>query len=171
MHCGLRRVQLLVTPWTVACHGIFQARILEQLSCPTPGYLPKPGIEPVSLAPPVLACGFFTTAPPGKPVSAKKPWLLLLLSAVTSSGALCSCLTNPTSSVQPLLIIKSKHLPIPRLPFLNFKDLTPAHTVIYISQASVSQSPPFPTLVFLLPEALSCFILTLFHHSPFLVIP
>ena len=123
----LSRVRLLVTPWTVACHGIFQARILEQLSCPTSGYLPKPGIEPVSFASPVLAGGFFTTAPPGKPVSVKKPWLLLLLSAVTSGDALCSCLTNPTSLVQALLIIKSKHLPIPRLPFLNFKDLIPAH--------------------------------------------
>ena len=32
----------------------------------TPGGLPDPGIEPVSLASPALAGGFFTTAPPGK---------------------------------------------------------------------------------------------------------
>ena len=37
------------------------------LSFPTPGYLPNPGIEPMSLAFPALAGGFFTTAPPGKP--------------------------------------------------------------------------------------------------------
>ena len=31
-------------------------------------YLPNPGIEPTSLAPPALAGGFFTAAPPGKPM-------------------------------------------------------------------------------------------------------
>ena len=34
------------------------------LPFPTPGDLPDPGIEPVSLASPVLAGGFFTPAPP-----------------------------------------------------------------------------------------------------------
>ena len=34
------------------------------LPCPSPGDLPKPGIQPVSL---VSAGGFFTTEPPGKP--------------------------------------------------------------------------------------------------------
>ena len=33
---------------------------------PTPGNLPDPGIEPVSLASPALAGRFFTTALPGK---------------------------------------------------------------------------------------------------------
>ena len=32
---------------------------------PTPGELPSPGIEHVSLAPPAMAGGFLTTAPPG----------------------------------------------------------------------------------------------------------
>ena len=32
---------------------------------PTPGDLPNPGIEPKSLASPVLAGRFFTIAPPG----------------------------------------------------------------------------------------------------------
>ena len=36
------------------------------LPFPSPGNLPDPGIEPVS---PALAGGFFTTEPPGKPVS------------------------------------------------------------------------------------------------------
>ena len=39
-------------------HGIFQARILEQVD------ISYPGIKLASL---VLAGGFFTTAPPGKP--------------------------------------------------------------------------------------------------------
>ena len=42
-------------------HGIFQARILGGLPFPFPGNLPDPGIEPVSLMPPALAGGFFTT--------------------------------------------------------------------------------------------------------------
>ena len=35
---------------------------------PPPGDLPAPGIEPVSPASLALAGGFFTTAPPGKPI-------------------------------------------------------------------------------------------------------
>ena len=38
------------------------------LPFPTPGDLPDPEIEPVSLASPALADGFFTTAPVGKPI-------------------------------------------------------------------------------------------------------
>ena len=47
-------------------YGIFQARIVEWVAI-SPGDLPDPGIEPVSLASPALAGGFFTTTPPGKP--------------------------------------------------------------------------------------------------------
>ena len=36
-------------------HRIFQARILEQLPLPTPGDLPDPGVEAVSLASSALA--------------------------------------------------------------------------------------------------------------------
>ena len=48
-------------------HGILQARILEWAaisSCRDP---PDPGIEPMSPVSPVLAGGFFTTEPVGKP--------------------------------------------------------------------------------------------------------
>ena len=45
-------------------HGISEARILSGLPFPPPGDLPGPGIE---LGSPVLAGGFFTTEPPGKP--------------------------------------------------------------------------------------------------------
>ena len=38
------------------------------LRCLPPGDLPDPGIEPESLVSPALAVGFFTTAPPGKPL-------------------------------------------------------------------------------------------------------
>ena len=45
-------------------HEILQARRLEGLPFPSPGDLPHPGMVPVSS---VLAGGFFTTEPPGKP--------------------------------------------------------------------------------------------------------
>ena len=43
--------------------GILQTRIRSGLPFPSPGYLPKPGIE---LTSPALAGRFFTTQPPGK---------------------------------------------------------------------------------------------------------
>ena len=46
-------------------HGVFQARILEQVAISYSRGLPDPGIEPMS---PALAGGFFTAVPPGKPL-------------------------------------------------------------------------------------------------------
>ena len=43
-------------------HGILQASIWSGLPCPSPGDLPDPGIEPISLMPPMLAGVFFTTS-------------------------------------------------------------------------------------------------------------
>jgi len=40
-------------------HRIFQARILEWATMPSPGDLPYPGIKPASLVSPALAGGFF----------------------------------------------------------------------------------------------------------------
>ena len=42
-------------------HGIFQARILEWLPCPSPGNLPDLRLEPVSPMSPALASGFCIT--------------------------------------------------------------------------------------------------------------
>ena len=65
----LSRVWLFVTPWTVAYQaplskGFSRQEYWSGLPFPSPGYLPNPGLEPVSLA---LAGGFFTTEPPGSP--------------------------------------------------------------------------------------------------------
>ena len=51
----LSDVQLLVTPWTVACQaplsmGFHRQEYWSGLPCPPPGDLPNPGIEPVSPA-------------------------------------------------------------------------------------------------------------------------
>ena len=55
----------------ISVHGIFQARILEQLPFPTPGDLFDPGIEPASLESPALADGYIYILPlshPGSPI-------------------------------------------------------------------------------------------------------
>ena len=39
-----------------------QARVMEWVAVPSPGDLPDPGIEPMSLMSPAFASGFFTTS-------------------------------------------------------------------------------------------------------------
>ena len=60
---------LFVTPWVVARQaplsiGFPRQEYWSKLPFPSPGDLPKLGIEPASSA---LAGGFFTNEPPGKP--------------------------------------------------------------------------------------------------------
>ena len=49
-------------PGSSSVHGIFQARYWSGLPFPTPGDLPDPGTEPMSLISLALADGFFTTS-------------------------------------------------------------------------------------------------------------
>ena len=42
---------------------------LSGLPVPSPGDLPNPGMKLVPPGPPALANGFFTTEPPGKPLT------------------------------------------------------------------------------------------------------
>ena len=63
----------LGTLWTVAGQaplsvGFSRQEYWSGLPFPSPGDLPDPGIEPESLVSPALAGGFFTSAPPGKPI-------------------------------------------------------------------------------------------------------
>ena len=60
-------VQLFGTLWTAACQAPLSMGFSRQedwsgLSCPPPGDLPNPGIEPASLMSSALAGGFFTAA-------------------------------------------------------------------------------------------------------------
>ena len=60
----------LMTPWTVACQtplsmGFPRQEYWSGLPFPSPGDLPDPGMEPVSLS--CFAGGFISTEPPGKP--------------------------------------------------------------------------------------------------------
>ena len=57
-------IRLCTTLWTVACQaplsmGLSRQEHWSELPCRPPGDLPNPGIEPVSLASPALADGFF----------------------------------------------------------------------------------------------------------------
>ena len=60
---------LFATPWTVAHQdplsvGFPRQEFWSGLPFPSPGDLPRSGMEPVS---PALTGGFYTTEPPGKP--------------------------------------------------------------------------------------------------------
>ena len=64
--CLCCRVQLFVTPWTIAHQAPVSMGFPRQeyrggLQCPSLSNLPIPGIEPVSLIPPALTGWFSTT--------------------------------------------------------------------------------------------------------------
>ena len=66
------RDQLFVTPWTIAYQAPLSKGYSTQdyqsgLPFPPAGDLPDAGIEPVSTVSDVLAGGFLTAIPPGKP--------------------------------------------------------------------------------------------------------
>ena len=68
----LRCVRLFAMPWTIAHQaplsiGFSRQEYWSGVPFAPPGDLPDPEIESVSLTTPVLADGFFTTEPPGKP--------------------------------------------------------------------------------------------------------
>ena len=66
---SLSRVQIFMTPWTVAYQaplsmGFFRQEYWSGLPFPSPGDLPNPGIEPRS---PALQADALTSEPLGKP--------------------------------------------------------------------------------------------------------
>ena len=74
-------VRLFATLWTVTCQAPLSmgfsrvAMHWSGLPCPSPGDLPNPGIELVSLKSPALAGRFFTyLASPGKPLLVLFPY-------------------------------------------------------------------------------------------------
>ena len=65
-------VQIFVTLWTAARQaslsmGFSRQEYWSGLPSPSPGDLPDPGIEPMSLSSPTLADDYLPLAPPGKP--------------------------------------------------------------------------------------------------------
>ena len=68
----LNQIQLFATPSTVGHKAPLSVEFPRQeywsgLPLPPSGDLPGPGVKPMSLVSPVLAGGFLTTVPPGKP--------------------------------------------------------------------------------------------------------
>ena len=75
---SLSRVQLFATPWTVACQAPLSTEFSRQeywsgLSCPPPGDLPNPDIQPGSAA---LQADSLLFQPSGKPWTTWKPQTL-----------------------------------------------------------------------------------------------
>ena len=82
------------------------------LPFPSPGDLIDWGIEPMFLASPALAGGFFTTMPPGK------PWLYLYLQTNQFYRRLSYLSINETQEIIKVMVdridyIKSKHISMP----------------------------------------------------------
>ena len=80
------------TPWTVACQarlsmGFSRQEYWSGLPFPSPGDLPKQGIEPTS---PALVGGFFTTEPPESPTG----------TLLSHNSHLLSCQPNLQKSFQ-----------------------------------------------------------------------
>ena len=71
-------------------HGIFQARILEQVAISFSRGYSCPGIKPVSLISPALTGGFFTTEPAGKPQKGDNLLQIFPCCNVEVPGPFCS---------------------------------------------------------------------------------
>ena len=93
-------VLLFATPWTIACQaplsmGFSKQKYWSGLSCPSPGDLSNPGLEPASLMSCAMAGGFLTTS-----ATWQKGILLPPFSNLSSPiHALCSF--SPTPDLLP----------------------------------------------------------------------
>ena len=92
----------LVTPWTIACQaplsmGFSRQEYWSELSFPSPGDLPDPGINPTS---PALAGEFFTTEQPGKLIfslNVHKVYLAIFSPLSVLQQGRKGCLSHPGS--------------------------------------------------------------------------
>ena len=69
---SLSHICLFAAPWTIARQDALSMEFYRKdywsgLPFPTPGNIPNPGVEPMSLVSPALAGEFLTPEPPGKP--------------------------------------------------------------------------------------------------------
>ena len=99
------RVQLFATLWTVAPQaplsmGFSRLEYWCGLPCPPPGDRPNPGIKPMSLMPPALTGGFFTTSATWEAI---KVQLLLLLLSRFSRVRLCATPWTAAHQASPSL--------------------------------------------------------------------
>ena len=85
-------------------HGIFQARILEQVAISDTRALPNSGIKPTSF---VLAGGFFTIVPLGKPLETRLP--PSILKRFPHVGYLCKCIGKINTAIYFGIAVKSEN--------------------------------------------------------------
>ena len=71
--------------WWATVHGILQARRLEWVAFPFPGYLLNPGIEPRS---PALRADSLLSEQPRKPMSNRQPMGICCMTQQTQTRAL-----------------------------------------------------------------------------------
>ena len=138
----LSRVWLVATPWTVALQvplsmEFFRQEYWSELPFPTPGDLPDPGIQYVSLVSPALAGRFFTNcatweAPAPVSPGESSGWLLLPpnlarsfpLSQAQRSGASSLKLRTDSYLKWPRLQPLSSACPPVALPFHHLSEVS-----------------------------------------------
>ena len=94
--CVLSHVQLFATPWIVDNEAPLSIGFSRQvywsgLPFPIPGGLPHPWVKSECPASPAFAGGFFTTEPPGKPLTLYTHPHKNSLQDFTSLVIICSC--------------------------------------------------------------------------------
>ena len=126
-------IRLFATLWIIAYRALLSVGFSKQeywsgLPCPSPGDLPHPGIQPVSLVSPALAGRFFTTSPvcglsachsqPSRNIRVELLFffslVLLLLSELVESKIIPMCAY--VFSVQHLLFSSTPPPPDPAVP-------------------------------------------------------
>ena len=90
----LSHVQLFATPWTSLSLGYSRQEYWSGLPFPSPGDLSHLGIKTTSSASPALVGGFFTTEPPGKPLSQMGKDKYCMIYDLSSVQFSCSVVSN-----------------------------------------------------------------------------
>ena len=134
--CILNSVWLFVTPWIAVHPAPLPLELSRQgywsgLSSPTPRDFPNPGIKPLSLVSPTLACRFFTIVPPWK------LWIKIVqFSSVSQS---CPTLCNSMNRSMPGLPVHHQ------LPEFTQTHVHRVGDAIQPSHPLLSPSPPAPS--------------------------
>ena len=98
-------LQLFATLWIVARQAPLSMEFSRQgyyseLPFSSPGKLPHPGVQPMFFVSPALAGGFFTTAPPGKPLPESRTWKITMTKNSSISGLKYSIGQLPTVRIE-----------------------------------------------------------------------
>ena len=152
----LVRVQLFAAPWTIAHQAPLSMRFSRQeygsgLPFPSPGDLPDPGMETVSLAAPALAGELFTTKPPRKflmypkgyslywEMLMKQKWISLSLSWVALAQPIFTqCFSVPIFKVKPVVVSACEAVVRLVWPWASYPHISGTHQREIIEKKNVS---------------------------------